>query len=218
MHFLTAKQVRSLAGAAKRYETLVYLLAYTGLRWGEVAALRRSRVKIRRIEVVESVAEVGGILHFGETKTYQRRTVSLPSFLADMLSAHLEGRAEDPDTLVFVVPDGGPLRHSNFRRRVWIDALEAAKLPASVRIHDMRHTCAALLIAQGAHPKAIQTHLGHSSITVTMDLYGHLFPEEMDRLAAGLDAAYRSAEEATETGPRRDDDGTEVVELATARA
>ena len=53
-----------------------------------------------------------------------------------------------------------------------------------------QHTCAALLIAQGAHPKAIQAHLGHSSIQVTLDLYGHLYPDEMDRLADRLDAAH----------------------------
>src|SRR6266496_1559577 len=64
----------------------------------------------------------------------------------------------------------------------------------------MRHTCAALLIAQGAHPKAIQVHLGHSSIQVTMDRYGHLFPDEWDRLAASLDETHRSALEGYQFG------------------
>jgi integrase-like protein len=57
----------------------------------------------------------------------------------------------------------------------------------------LRHTCAALLIRQGVHPKAIQAHLGHSTITVTMDLYGHLFPDDAERLAEALEAAYRTA-------------------------
>jgi site-specific recombinase XerD len=68
--------------------------------------------------------------------------------------------------------------------------VKAAELSESLRIHDLRHTYAALLIAQGAHPKAIQAHLGHSSIQVTLDLYGHLCPDEMDRLAERLDAAH----------------------------
>jgi integrase len=107
-----------------------------------------------------------------------------------MLAAHLTGVERERESLVFKGPQGGPLRHSNFRGRVWLPAVEAASLPEDLRIHDLRHTCAALLVAQGAHPKAIQAHLGHSSIQVTLDLYGHIFPDEMDRLAERLDAAY----------------------------
>jgi integrase len=65
--------------------------------------------------------------------------------------------------------------------------------PPGLRFHDLRHTCAALLVAQGAHPRAIMEHLGHSSITVTMDRYGHLFPDEKDRLAKGLDEVLKAA-------------------------
>lgn len=57
-------------------------------------------------------------------------------------------------------------------------------------VHALRHTCAALLIAQGAHPKAIQSHLGHRSITTTLDRYGHLFEDEHEKLAERIDAAY----------------------------
>jgi hypothetical protein len=60
-------------------------------------------------------------------------------------------------------------------------------------LHDLRHTCASLLIAQGANAKAIQTQLGHSSARVTLDRYGHLLPDEMDRLAAGLEATRETA-------------------------
>ena len=56
--------------------------------------------------------------------------------------------------------------------------------------HALRHTCAALLISQGAHPKAIQSHLGHRSITTTLDRYGHLFEDEHEKLAERIDAAY----------------------------
>ncbi|HVL38059.1 MAG TPA: tyrosine-type recombinase/integrase, partial [Fimbriimonadaceae bacterium] len=60
-----------------------------------------------------------------------------------------------------------------------------------VRIHDLRQTCASLLFAQGAHPKAIQQHLGHSTISVTLDRYGHLFPDQQDQVADALDEIIR---------------------------
>ncbi|HVM35414.1 MAG TPA: tyrosine-type recombinase/integrase, partial [Actinomycetota bacterium] len=69
--------------------------------------------------------------------------------------------------------------------------LDEAGIPRSVRIHDLRHTCASLLIAQGAHPKAIQHHLGHSSISVTLDRHGHLFPDQQDQVADALDEIIR---------------------------
>lgn len=72
--------VRDLAEAAGEYRTLVYVLAYGGLRWGEAAAIRRRRCDLLRgrIEVAESLAEVGAELHFGHTKTHQARNVTLP--------------------------------------------------------------------------------------------------------------------------------------------
>jgi len=216
MRFLSAGEVDRLAEAvAEPYDLLVYLLAYGGLRWGEAAALRRGRCHLlrSRIEVAESLAEVGGRLHFGPTKTYQRRTVVLPGFLRDRLAAHLARRVPPgPEALVFTAPDGGPLRHANFRKRTWLPALEAAALPPNVRIHDLRHTCAALLIAGGAHPKAIQAHLGHSSIQVTLDRYGHLFPDEMDRLAEKLDATHEASSRRAAASMRHGG-GAEVIEF-----
>ena len=105
-----------------------------------------------------------------------------------MLHEHLLS-VTDPgvDALVFTTPGGHVLRNSNFRPKVWRDALARAALPPGLRIHDLRHTCVALLISQGAHPEAIKRHLGHSSISVTMGRYGHVFPSEADGLAAALD-------------------------------
>jgi integrase len=93
---------------------------------------------------------------------------------------------------VFTAPDGSPLRNSAWHKRFWTPAVRAAGLE-SLRPHDLRHTAAALLIAQGAHPKAIQAHLGHSSITVTLGRYGHLFPDDQERLAEGLERTYRDS-------------------------
>ena len=196
MNILSPSQVSLLASnVPERYEALIFLLAYGGLRWGEVAALRRGRFNVLRgrVEVMEAVSEVNGVLHFGSTKTHQSRSVTLPRFLRDLLIDHLHRFVEDDvDALVFTTETDANLRIGNFRRRVWWPALEAAGLPRSVRIHDLRHTCASMLIARGAHAKAIQQHLGHSSITVTFDVYGHLLPDEQDRIAAALDEVYDS--------------------------
>lgn len=197
MRFLSAEEVVELAHAVSApYGTLIYLLAYGGVRWGEAIALRRRRCELlrSRIEIAESLADVAGSLHFGETKTYQRRTIVIPEFLRQMLADHLGNHVgTDPDALVFTTSTGTPLRHSNFRQKVWLAALARAGLSTSVRIHDLRHTCAALLISQGAHPKKIQVHLGHSSITVSLDLYGHLYPDEMQELADRLDDVHKQA-------------------------
>lgn len=145
---------------------------------------------------MESLADVGGHLHWGATKTYQRRSLVVPGFLRDRLAAHLTDEVEpDERALVFTSPKGAPLRHSNFHRRFWRPALAASGLAPEVRIHDLRHTAASLLIAEGAGPKAVCEHLGHSSVQVSLDRYGHLFPSEFESLADRLDAAYRHAED-----------------------
>jgi integrase len=166
------------------------------------------------VRVVESASEVGGRLVLGSTKTYAERTVRLPRFLREELAVYLAGRLQDPDGFVFTAAKGGPLRHNNFYQRVFCPALARAGLPAQVRFHDLRHTCAALLIAQGAHPKAIQAHLGHSSIQVTMDRYGHLFPDALEQLADRLDAAWAAAR----TDPARTKPQDRVVELPAHQA
>ena len=192
MHFLSAAEVERLAEAiVPPYGVLVRFAAYTGLRAGEIAALRVKRLDLLRgtVRVVEAASEVGGRLIAGPTKTHAERTVRLPRFLRDELAAYLASRPRDRDAFVFTAPKGGPLRHHNFYQRQFCPALVRACLPAQIRFHDLRHTCASLLIAQGAHPKAIQAHLGHSSIQVTMDRYGHLLPDALEHLADRLDAA-----------------------------
>jgi len=194
MLFLTAPQVVQLADAiGPEHSTLLFFAAYTGLRAGEIGALQWSRVNLLQgtIDVVESYAEVHGALVLGATKTYARRTVRLPRFLADLLGEHQA--VTGPDGLVFRDSKGGPMRHSNFYRRIFRPAVERSGLSTSLRFHDLRHTCVALLVAQGAHPMAIKERLGHSSITVTLDQYGHLLPAIDEALAEGLEATFRKA-------------------------
>lgn len=197
MRFLDASQVEELVAATRPPDgTLVYVLAYCGLRWGEACALRRGRLDLLRgrLEVAESLAEVSGGLHFGEPKTYQWRSVAIPPFLRELLAVHLVQHVpDDPEALVFTSPRGRPLRRPNFGRSIWKPAVKAAGLPDDLTPHALRHTSASLLIAQGAHPVEVQAHLGHSSIQVTMDRYGHLFPSAFEATAERLEAARRSA-------------------------
>ena len=197
MACLTAQEVERLAEALPaRYRPLINVLAFGGLRWGEASALRRRRCDLDAglLIVAESLGDVNGRVIFGDTKTYRVRKTRIPAFLVDELRAHMETVKSAPDALLFTAPMGGPLRIANFRKRVWWPALDTAGLPRSVRIHDMRHTCASLLIRQGVHPKAIQHHLGHSSINITMDRYGHLLPDQFDDLASKLDVVHSDVE------------------------
>ena len=146
--------------------------------------------------MVESLAEISGRFEFGEPKTYARRWVRLPRFVSEMLALHLESVPADPDALVFTAGRRTPLRNSNFRRRVWQPALEAARLPNTIRLHDARHTCASLRIRQGASVKAVQQQLGHSAPMVTLNVYAHLFEDDLERLYERLDASHSERQKA----------------------
>lgn len=215
--YLTAEQVAALADTiSPHYRTLIFTAAYTGLRAGELGGLRRQDIDVTggtlRVEralkevnsVSENLTEKG--LMFGPPKSGKARRVGLPKFLGDMLAAHLD-RLEDPgpDALVFTSFEGAPLRQGNFYRRHYKPAVRAA-LPErlhGLRFHDLRHTAASLLIAAGAHPKAIQEHLGHRDITTTLNVYGHLLPSAREALAAALDATYTAAESPREPEKER---------------
>lgn len=204
---LTHAEVRALAEAIPGYRVLVYTAAYTGLRAGELGALRREDLDLLRgtLTVDETLKEINSSadslngdkgLVFGPTKTHATRTISVPRFLCDLLAEHLRGSSQDPRALVFTTASGKPIRHNLFYKRVFKPAVRSS-LPAALhgfRFHDLRHTCAALLIGDGAHPLAIKTRLGHEDIRTTMNVYGHLFPSGEEALAEALDAGYRSVE------------------------
>ena len=98
---------------------------------------------------------------------------------------------------MFPSKTGKPLRHNLFYRRHFKPAARAA-LPAAkhgLRFHDLRHTCAALSVAAGAHVKLISARLGHSSVQITLDRYAHLFPSVEEALGEQLDVLYHTAPE-----------------------
>lgn len=213
MRVLEPQEIEHLAGVSdERYRAMVLTAAYTGLRFGELAALRIERFDALRktLRVEESLSEVRGEFVFKSPKSdASRRTVSVPSFVVEELAQHLAQHA-DESGLVFSAPSGGPIRRTNFRRRFWLPAVRAS-VGAPCTFHDLRHTHAALLIAQGEHPKVIQERLGHASIKTTLDTYGHLFDGLDGAAAERLDASWRvSRVDAMWT--RR---GRDVIELRT---
>jgi integrase len=209
MHFLDAQQVEALAEAIDlRYRALVLFAAYTGLRPCELVALRVGRLDLLRCtaRVVEAAVEVSR-LEWGPVKTHEARTVRMPRSVAEEVGAALAGRPHDPDALVFTAPMGGALGRADFVKWHFKPAVRRtneaiaklptdqrpAPLPEGLRFYDLRHTCASLLIAQGASVKAVQAQLGHATASITLDTYGHLFPSEMEALAGRLELVREAA-------------------------
>jgi integrase len=137
---------------------------------------------------VQTLVEINGNFSYGEPKSRNsRRLVSLPPTLVDLLSGHLTQRPFAPEDLLFTSPTGEPLSRSNFYSRVWKPTTRAAGLIPAPRFHDLRHTHVALLIAANVPIKAIQLRLGHASIVMTMDRYGHLMETVDESLLDALE-------------------------------
>jgi integrase len=183
IRFLTELELRRLAAATPDpYRPMVYAAGVLGLRWSEVAGLRVGCLDLTRgtLEVAETIAEVNGYVLRADVKTASsRRTLPIPRFLAELLTEHLAARGlgdADTDALVFVAPDGGPLRAGNFRNRIWARATAASGLKG-LTFHHLRHSAVGFLIDSGAHVAVIQKRMGHSSIRTTLDVYGHVLPD-----------------------------------------
>jgi integrase len=206
--YLTYEQVEALAEASGELRTkynqitacapinpvFMRLLAYTGVRWGEAAALRVRRIDLanRRIRIARTFSEVNGAQHEFLPKNGKPRSVPIPEFLCPELEAAIAGREDDE--LVFLTRRGGSIRANNWRTREFNPACAAAGLDIpGLTPHKLRHTAASLAIASGADVKVIQTMLGHKDASMTLDIYGHLFPDRLDEVAAALDRNRRRA-------------------------
>jgi integrase len=198
--YLTHAEMSALANECGAYSMLIHVLAYTGLRWGEAAALQVAEVDLmrRRIHVSRAMAEVRGRAVLGTPKDHEVRNVPVPAFLVDELAVHIAGRPAD--ALVFTAPGGGFLRNGNFRRN-FFDAAAVRAGVEGITPHGLRHTAASLAIASGATVVLVQRMLGHSSPTVTLDVYAHLFSDDLDTLADRLHhAKIKSAADQVRTG------------------
>jgi len=194
---LDAEQCRRLLEGARgeRLEALYVLAVTTGLRQGELLGLRWSDVEFAAsaLHVRRTLSEDqhSGRLNLTEPKTSRsRRRVDLPARALEALRTHRErlGAVPHPELLVFTDSEGGPIRKSNLLRRSFKPLLERAGLPLATRFHDLRHSAATLLLAQGVHPKIVQERPGHSTITLTLDTYSHVLEGMQREAATKLDA------------------------------
>ena len=190
--YLTIDEVHSLAATIDpRYRALVYTGALAGLRPGELAALHIDDLDLlRKTLLVERTAtEVSGHLAYGPPKTAAgRRTITIPDVLVNFIAEHLTNYPSDTP-FVFNSATGKPIRWTGLRRRAWKrGVMESVGIPCTPK--DLRHTHAALSIAEGAHPKVLQARMGHSSIAITMDTYGGLFSGFDEDIATALDEAF----------------------------
>jgi integrase len=205
MHPLSPEEARRLLDAARddRYGALYVLAVTTGMRQGELLALRWSDVDLEdpehaTVSVRRTLTRNGGRVAFGEPKTKKsRRSIRLTPQAVHALRKHLErqlreigmlGDRYEDQGLLFATDTGGPINPSNLRQRSFLPLLEKAKLP-KVRFHDLRHTCATLLLTQGTHPKFVQELLGHATIAITLDTYSHVLPSMGDQTAKAIENA-----------------------------
>ncbi|WP_435279266.1 tyrosine-type recombinase/integrase [Streptomyces sp. 1222.5] len=173
-------------------------LVGTGMRWGEATALQvrdvsltHSRVSVQRSWKRAAPGDGGPSYFLGPPKTKKaRRVLALTAAQMEMLRRRMAGKS--PEDLLFETRLGKSWRHDNFWRRRWVPAVKTATekgLPKRPRIHDLRHTHVAWLIAERIPLPAIQARLGHESITTTVDRYGHLVQALDGEIRAAVDAA-----------------------------
>ena len=199
---LSTDETRRLldAAAEDRLEALYVLAVHTGMRQGEMLALRWQDVDIENavLSVRRTLTRRGGKVAFGEPKTKKsRRSIRLTPQAVDALRAHLERQLRDMEILgdhyqdqglIFTTDTGAPINPSNLRQRSFTPLLKRAGLP-HMRFHDLRHTCATLLLSRGVHPKFVQELLGHATIAITLDTYSHVMPSMGDATAKAMEDA-----------------------------
>ncbi|MCD8508941.1 MAG: site-specific integrase [Bacillus sp. (in: Bacteria)] len=177
-----------------RQHALFVLAIYCGMRRGELLGLKWSdmdfennRIGIRQILAFKSKIKDGAKTNAGN------RSIKMSPFVASELEKHKEQQEEEKrkareyfdNGLVFCQEDGQPVSWGNFHK-FWVRIIEKTKVRA-IRFHDLRHTCASLLLSANVHPKKVQELLGHASIKVTLDTYSHLIPSMQDEVADKMD-------------------------------
>jgi len=207
MHTLNPEEVTRFLDAARETDYYVYFstLLYTGLRRGELLALRWRNLDLDNatLTVVETAYKLGnGEYRIKEPKTPQsRRTVTLPPSLVELFRAYRAdqellriqlGVILNNDDFVFIRPDGSPINPNAitlaFRRIIKKAGLR------DLRIHDLRHTHATLMLKAGVHPKVVSERLGHANIGITLDIYSHILPGMQEAAAEKFDKIFEAVE------------------------
>ena len=199
MKTLSDSQVRTLLSIAQgnRFEAVFWVAVTTGLRLGELMGLKWSDLDWtnRRIRIQRQLQRLQGGLAFSEPKTAAgRRVIVLGSATIEKLRKHLElqsverqfaGSSWKENDMMFPSTIGTPMDPSNLYH-IFKDLLKLANLP-DIRFHDLRHTAATLMLQQNVHPKIVQSRLGHSDISMTLNTYSHVLPSMQDEAAEKLD-------------------------------
>lgn len=182
-----------------RYRVLFAFLLSTGVRPSEAFAIRWTDLDLEK--ATASITRTlqwhkgkGKGFYFDEVKTKgSRRSVPMPASLVRHLREHRAKQAEEllaigvRTDLVFSNAEGMPLLRRNVIKRHYKPALLAAGLPAHARLYDLRHSCATLLLAAGVHPKVVSERLGHSDVTLTLNVYSHVLPGMQQDATAQLE-------------------------------
>jgi len=204
MHPLSEAEARTFLETVRetgdRFEALYVLAITTGLRRGELLGLRWDDADLDRgtLRVGRALVREGGRQVLGETKNRRgRRQVNLTPRTMAALKAHrkrqLEQRVKlaslyEDHGLIFSSEHGTPLNPENLVKRSFKPLLNKAGLP-EIRFHDLRHTCATLLLGRGVHPKIVQELLGHVTIAMTLDTYSHYLPSMGDQASGAMGEA-----------------------------
>ena len=229
MQVLTPRQVRQLLSAEETapLRPLLALAVATGMRQGELFALRWSDVDLRAAHLVVRRALVraaAGGAEFAEPKTAgSTRRVELSTTAVDALREQWRRQQEDKRRasnrawrdldLVFTNRFGSPLNPQNTVQRQFYPLLEKLGLP-KIRFHDLRHTAATLLLAAGVHPKIVSEMLGHSDTGITLDLYSHVIPGLHQRAAAAFDDLLAAEADGSDEASPYDGSASAVADLA----
>jgi integrase len=199
---LDPEEARQLLGAARgdRLEALYVLALNTGMRQGELLALKWDDVDLERgvLRVRRTLTHADKAFVLGEPKSKKsRRTIRLTASAVRALREHLSRQLEEMERmgslyqtggLVFATEAGTIINPSNLRNRSLKPLLKRAGLPP-IRFHDLRHTCATLLLSKDVNPKVVSEMLGHASVSITLDIYSHLLPDMQEKAAKALEEA-----------------------------
>ncbi|MFT7022883.1 MAG: integrase [Rhodococcus sp. (in: high G+C Gram-positive bacteria)] len=187
--YLTPTEVDALAGLCGTQGDVVTILAYTGMRFGELMGLNVEDVDLdaRRIRVRRSITQVGGKLVVGAPKSKAgKRSIPIPRKLDPILETRIGGRPRTQPAIAS--PKGFRLGRENWVRSVSWRARTVEIGRPTLRIHDLRHTYASLARSAGADLRLLQKTMGHASITVTAHTYADLYDGELDAVADALDS------------------------------
>ncbi len=216
MNVLTLEQVDQLLDSAKgdRFEALYALAVTTGMRRGELLGLKWSDVdlKVGSVWVKRSLVLIRGGLVFVPPKSAKsRRSITLTSGVVEALKKHKAYQDEErrkkcwlENDLVFLTTVGTPIYPHHFVRRYFKELLKKANLP-EIRFHDLRHTCATLLLTKGIHPKIVQELLGHSSISITLDTYSHVLPNLQEKAVQAMEDIFKQDTDEEHSSPQEEE-------------